>query len=326
MAEHEATQSLAVAAEEGTSQGDVLAEQLGAALAPHYEVHEKLGSGGFGAVYRAVHANTGQDVAVKVLRRQSSWSARVAASQVARFEREADLCAGLQHPNIVRLIDKGHTSTDLYYAIYERVPGETLGRLLDREKSLSVERAAELMGQVLDAVATAHAKGVVHRDLKPANIMVVSTGPSTHVKVLDFGISTLTLEARDSAFHNVTRSNELVGTPRYSAPEQLRGDVPTTKTDLYAWGLVFLECITGCSPISGATVAEIYQQHLSPVEIPLPPSLVGHPLGAFLRKVLRKHPGERADDARWGEGRTCPAGARAPRATGRSRGGAPARR
>ncbi|MCP3097293.1 TOMM system kinase/cyclase fusion protein [Myxococcus sp. K15C18031901] len=278
-------------------QGDVLVAHLAAALAPHYEVREKLGSGGFGSVYRAVHTNTGQDVAIKVLRRQSSWSTQVAASQVARFEREAELCAGIQHPNIVRLIDKGRTPTDLYYAIYERVPGETLGSLLKREKYLSVDRAAELMGQVLDAVAAAHARGVVHRDLKPGNIMIVSTGPSTHVKVLDFGISTLTLEARDTAFHNVTRSNELLGTPRYSAPEQLRGDVPTTKTDLYAWGLVFLECITGHSPISGTTVAEIYQQHLSPVEIPLPPSLVGHPLGEFLRRVLRKQPGERAGDA-----------------------------
>jgi TOMM system kinase/cyclase fusion protein len=276
---------------------DPLAEQLSAALAPHYKVRDKLGGGGFGSVYRAVHGNTGQDVAIKVLRLNASWSPQATAAQVARFEREADLCAGLRHPNIVRLLDRGRAPADLYYAIYELVPGETLHSLLSREHHLSVDQAAELMGQVLDALATAHAQGIVHRDLKPANIMVVSTGLSTHIKVLDFGISTLTLEARDTAFLNVTRSNELIGTPLYSAPEQLRGDVPTTKTDIYAWGLVFLECITGRPAISGTTLAQIYQQHLSPVEIALPPSIVGHPLGEFLRRVLRKQPGERADNA-----------------------------
>ncbi|HEU4533385.1 MAG TPA: TOMM system kinase/cyclase fusion protein, partial [Polyangiaceae bacterium] len=245
-------------------------------------------------------------VAVKVLRPQAGGPAQ-AAARVARFEREAELCAGLQHPNIVRLLDKsgrrgeasgeGGAGGELCYAIYELVPGETLRELLDREGHLSVERAAELMGQVLDALAAAHAKGVVHRDLKPANVMVVSTGRSVHVKVLDFGVSTLTLEARNTAFHNVTRSREMVGTPRYSAPEQLRGDVPTTKTDLYAWGLVFLECITGRKPIAGSTLAEIYQQHLSPIEIPLPDAIVGHPLGDFLRRVLRKDPNQRAGDA-----------------------------
>src|SRR5262245_59421108 len=101
-------------------------DELKKALAPVYEVRDKLGSGGFGFVYRAVHANTGQEVAIKVLRRHASWSAQVAAPQVARFEREADMCAGLQHPNIVRLIDKGRTPGDLYYAIYELVPGQTL--------------------------------------------------------------------------------------------------------------------------------------------------------------------------------------------------------
>ncbi|HZN95787.1 MAG TPA: TOMM system kinase/cyclase fusion protein, partial [Myxococcales bacterium] len=258
---------------------------------------DKLGSGGFGFVYRAVHANTGQEVAIKVLRRHAGWTPQMAASQVARFEREADLCAGLQHPNIVRLIDKGRTPGELYYAIYELVPGQTLRSLLGREQQLTVERTAELMGQVLDALATAHAKGIVHRDLKPANIMVVSTGLSTHIKVLDFGISTLTLEARGTAFNELTRGDELIGTPQYSAPEQLRGDVPTTKTDLYAWGLVFLECLTGRPAITGSSLAEIYQQHLSPIEIALPPSLVAHPLGRFLRRVLRKQPAERAEDA-----------------------------
>jgi len=272
-------------------------DELARALAPRYLVRDRLGAGGFGSVYRAVHANTGQEVAIKVLRRHASWSADVAAAQVARFEREADLCAGLQHPNIVRLIDKGRTPDDLYYAIYELVPGQTLRSLLSREQQLTVDRTAELMGQVLDALAAAHAKGIVHRDLKPANIMVVSTGQTNHVKVLDFGISTLTLEARGAGFHDITRGDELIGTPQYSAPEQLRGDVPTTKTDLYAWGLVFLECLTGRPAVSGTSLAEIYQQHLSPIEIALPPTLVAHPLGRFLRRVLRKQPGERADDA-----------------------------
>ena len=276
-------------------------------LAPAYRVRDKLGSGGFGSVYRAVHNNTGQDVAVKILRLQATWTPLMAANQIARFEREAALCATLRHPNIVRLLDQGHTRANasttegaggaFYYAVYEYVPGETLRSLLDREGQLSVERTAELMGQVLDALASAHAAGIVHRDLKPANIMVVSGGLSTHVKVLDFGISTLTLDARDTAFLSVTRSHELVGTPQYCAPEQLRGDVPTPRTDFYAWGLVFLECLTGRPAISGSTLAEIYHQHLSPAEVPIPAALLGHPLGDFLRRMLRKNASERAADA-----------------------------
>jgi TOMM system kinase/cyclase fusion protein len=273
-----------------------LAARLTAALSPHYEVRESLGSGGFGSVFRAIHGETGQSVAVKVLRTQTGWTPAAVAAQVARFEREATLCAALHHPNIVRLLDKGHVG-DLYYAIYELVPGETLRSLLDREARLSIERTAELMSQVLAAIATAHAAGVVHRDLKPANIMVSTAGFQTRVKVLDFGISTLTLEARDTAFHNVTRSHELIGTPQYCAPEQLRGETPTPRTDIYAWGLVFLECITGQRAIPGSTLAEIYHHHLSALEIPLPSSLVGHPLGDFLRRVLRKNPAQRAADA-----------------------------
>ncbi|MEZ4307260.1 MAG: TOMM system kinase/cyclase fusion protein [Polyangiaceae bacterium] len=280
---------------DGVSEPELLS-RLSVALSPRYDIRDRLGSGGFGSVYRAIDARTGQSVAVKVLRPQASWSPAAVAAQVARFEREATLCAALQHPNVVRLLDRGHTG-ELYYAVYELVPGETLRSLLDREHHLSVERTADIMSQVLDAVATAHAAGVVHRDLKPANIMVVSTGVRAHVKVLDFGISTLTLEARDTAFHNVTRTHELIGTPQYCAPEQLRGDAPTPRTDVYAWGLVFIECLTGRRAISGSTLAEIYHQHLSPVEIPLPASLVGHPLGDFLRRVLRKNPGERAPDA-----------------------------
>ena len=280
----------------GALAADDLRAQLSTALAPHYTIGGELGSGGFGSVYRAVHANTGQYVAVKVLRLESDWPASVVAARIARFEREAALCAALRHPNIVRLLDRGHTSTETYYAIFELVLGETLRALLNREHRVSVERVADLMSQVLDALATAHAAGVVHRDLKPSNLMVVNTGLTSHVKVLDFGISTVTVDARDPDFRDVTGSHELVGTLPYCAPEQLRGDLPTPKTDLYAWGLVFLECITGRQTICG-TPAEIYNRHLSPLEIPLPRGIVGHPLGGFLRRVLLKDPEERAGNA-----------------------------
>ena len=274
-----------------------LGQQLALTLSPAYDIGEEIGSGGFGSVFRATHVNTGQDVAVKVLRPQASWSARMAAAQVTRFEREADLCAQLNHPNIVRLLDKGRTHCGLCYAVYELVPGETLSRVLEREGQLSSEFTAELMGQLLDALATAHTHGVVHRDLKPANIMVVDTGVSVHAKILDFGIGTMTPDARNTAFADVTRSGDVLGTPLYSAPEQLRGDLPTTKTDLYAWGLVFIECITGEAAIRASTLAEVYHQHLSPIELPLPRALVGHPLAHFLRQVLRKDPNQRAGDS-----------------------------
>lgn len=257
-----------------------------------YELTEQLGRGGFGTVLRARQQSTGQSVAVKMLR-LDDMNEQERIRKIERFERETRLCADLHHPNIVRLLDKGRTEDHHLFAVFEYVPGETLRDLLLREGALSAMKTGELMGQVLDGLTCAHERGIVHRDLKPANIMITPAGTRQHVKILDFGIGTFVPGARKSDYLSLTLSRETVGTPSYSAPEQLRGEPPTVKSDLYAWGLVFVECLTGRAVMRGATLAEIFHRQLSPDDVPLPPAILGHPLGDLLRRVLQKNQKDR---------------------------------
>jgi TOMM system kinase/cyclase fusion protein len=263
-----------------------------AALQDRYEFLGELDSGGFSTVYKARQLTTSQDVAIKVLRLPEEYSAEALEKRIARFRREMQLCAQMHHPNIVRLIDSGKIERDLY-SVFEFVPGRNLAQILQEEGHLDPIEAHYFMAQTLDALACAHAQGVVHRDLKPANIMVVSTGARRNVLVLDFGIGTLTEEHQNSAQHRLTLTNEVLGTPAYAAPEQLRNEPPSPRSDLYSWGLVFLECLTGHRIVEGATLAEVLFKQLSPDPIRLPPMLKGHPLGRLLLRALAKDPAAR---------------------------------
>lgn len=261
-----------------------------------YQLIRLLGQGGAGTVYKARQLSTGQIVALKLLRRCADQDMQRDRRLTERFERETRLCAQLHHPHLVRLLDKGSAGGQLY-AVFEFVPGETLKERVLRKGPLCATEAGELMGQVLDALACAHAHGIAHRDLKPQNIMITTTGVRTHAKVLDFGIAAFVPERAHGEERAVTMTQETMCSPSYSAPEQLRGEPPSVKSDLYAWGLVLLECLTGQPAVQGATLAEIFYQQLSAEEIALPAALLGHPLAALLRRVLRKNPRERAEGA-----------------------------
>lgn len=263
--------------------------EIGEAFLERYEVLEKVGEGGFGDVYRARQRTTGQTVAIKVLRIPEGQSKERVERLVARFAREARLCAKLSHPNIVRLVDAGTTEDERVYSVFEFVPGKTLAAVLADEQRLPPVEARHLMAQILDALACAHTQGVVHRDLKPANIMVVPTGARRNAIVLDFGISSFTDEARRDEIR-ITRSHELLGTPVYAAPEQLRGQPPLPRSDLYTWGLIFLECLTGQAPIRGDRLADVVYQQLSPEPIFIPAPIAAHPLGLTLRRATEKVP------------------------------------
>jgi TOMM system kinase/cyclase fusion protein len=266
-----------------------------AALGDGYELLELLGQGAYGTVYKAIQTRTGQTVAIKAQRLGSDLTEEQRTARVARFERETKLCATLSHPRIVRIIDTGRSESCLYM-VFEFVPGETLTALLARRHTLPAAEAVALMVQLLDALENAHAQGIVHRDLKPDNLMVVSSGGMPYLKVLDFGIGAYITDTAVNS-PSLTRSQEIIGTPSYSSPEQLRGEPATSKSDIYAWGLVLLECLTGRRVMDGATVAQVFHKQLGAEEVPLPPSLVLHPLGALLRRALAKIPRERASDA-----------------------------
>ena len=165
------------------------------------------------------------------------------------------------------------------------------------EGPLSAVDTGRLMTEVLDALAAAHRRGIVHRDLKPQNIVLVMADDGPHVKLLDFGIGALLPGATEIAPQAATLAAEVLGSPSYCAPEQLRNEPPTPGSDLYAWGLVVIECLTGEVVMQGASVADILYQQLSPVDVALPPSIASQPLGSVLRHALSKHPAQRAASA-----------------------------
>ena len=257
----------------------------GTVFQDRYEILSPLGEGGFGQVYRARHRATNQEVAIKLLKASHLGDEH----QVARFRREMQLCARLYHPHIVRLVDSGVTADNQLYSVFEYVPGRSLADVV-MQGPLEPAEAAHLMLQVLDALGAAHKLGIIHRDLKPQNIMVTTTGVRRNALVLDFGLGTLPQEALVGGAAPLTRSREVLGTPAYAAPEQLRSEPVTDRTDLYAWGLTFLECLTGQRVMGGATLQAVLYKQLGPDPIPFPEWLERHKLGALLRKVTQKDP------------------------------------
>ena len=230
------------------------------------------------------------------MRLPETGGAARADTRIARFLREAQLCAQLHHPNIVQVVDSGQTGDGSLYTVFAFAPGDNLADLLAREGALAPQEARHLMAQVLDALACAHAQGVVHRDLKPSNIMVIPTGARRNAVVLDFGIGAM-IDGTRGEGARLTGSSDTLGTPGYGAPEQWRGEEPSARADLFSWGIVFLECLTG-RPVYTGTAAEILYQQLGPDPVPVPASLDCHPLGDLLRKATQKDFQARAVTAR----------------------------
>jgi TOMM system kinase/cyclase fusion protein len=257
----------------------------GSIFEDRYEILEELGSGSFGRVYRARQLSTGQSVAIKLLSEREATESST-GREADRFRRETQICAALSHTNIVQLIDSGETSAGQLYAVFAHVPGDTLATTLENEGSLDVAESLRLMTQVLDALACAHAKGIVHRDLKPANLMLSGTGARRNALVLDFGLGGLIEGRRRREWETLTQSREFLGTPLYAAPEQIAGEAPTERADLYAWGLIFLECLTGRHPFEAEGAAARLFTGGGAVEIPA--WLQDHRLGELLEKVTAR--------------------------------------
>ncbi|HEX8106232.1 MAG TPA: TOMM system kinase/cyclase fusion protein [Kofleriaceae bacterium] len=270
--------------------------RAGSVLQGRYEIVSAIGSGGFGAVYKAIQLATHQPVAVKVMHPLADEPEAKRDNRVARFRREMDLCARLQHPNIVGLVDSGQTDDGRLFAAFQFASGRGLDRVLLEDGPMSPREARYLMSQVLDALSCAHNLGVVHRDLKPANIMLVSTGTRRNALVLDFGIGALAHDLTDPSQAKLTGQHEWLGTPHYTAPEQIRGYPPTSQSDIYSWGLVYLECMLGYPVIAGTPVMA-WMFHLGPDPVPIPPQLRHHPLGRLLQRAVIKDVTERTATA-----------------------------
>ncbi|WP_437730605.1 nSTAND1 domain-containing NTPase [Sorangium sp. So ce1335] len=239
------------------------------------------------AVYEGRQIATGQPILLTVIHRVGDGvPAVVARRRGARFLREMRCCARLQHPGIARPLDAGQTDEGTLYAAFERVPGQRLSELLAQQGALEPHEARGLMRQVLDALACAHRQGMVHGDLRPAHVMIVPSGAQRSALVLDLGFGAIATGARGDEEGAPDSGPELVGSLAYAAPEQRRGYPPTARSDVYAWGLVFLECLTGSrgghesSPGGGPLPPE------GRLRVQIPPALLEHPLGAVLRRAM----------------------------------------
>jgi serine/threonine protein kinase/CheY-like chemotaxis protein len=272
-------------------QGDIW---TGALLGGRYRVGRLIGEGGMGAVYEAVREDlANMRVAIKVL--HPTFSAR--PDLVARFRREAETVAALDHPNIVRILDFQTNRGEAAFLVMERLNGESLARAIGKESGLAPSRVVFIASQVLAALGAAHSAGVVHRDLKPDNVFLTTmSGMTDIVKLLDFGIAKL---VTPSGEQRLTQTGVVLGTPPYMAPEHARGGEIDRRADLYAVGCVMYEALTGRPPFS----AENYNALLFAIQETDPRSLlelrpdVDPELAAVITRAMQKEPAQRFQDA-----------------------------
>ena len=222
-----------------------------------YEIVSSLGAGGMGEVYRAKDTKLGREVALKFLPKEFTRD----AERLARFEREAHVLASLNHPNIAAIHDLAEDH-GTHFLVLELVEGEDLAERLSRGP-IPIEDALPLALQITDALEGAHEKGIVHRDLKPANVMV---SPEGKVKVLDFGLAKAWEESPGSDADlthsptltaHMTQAGVILGTSSYMSPEQARGKPVDKRTDIWAFGCVLYEMLTGRAAFPGSDITEI---------------------------------------------------------------------
>jgi serine/threonine-protein kinase len=260
-------------------------------LGGRYELDGVVGRGGMAEVYRARDIRLDRIVAIKTLR------ADLARDQIfqARFRREAQSAASLNHPSIVAVYDTGEdmaTGVPVPYIVMEYVDGRTVRDLLQEGHRLLPERSLEIIDGVLRALDYSHQAGIVHRDIKPGNVMVTRNGD---VKVMDFGIA----RAMSDAQATMTQTAQVIGTAQYLSPEQARGERVDSRSDLYSTGCLLYELLTGRPPFTGDSPVAIAYQHVR--ENPVPPSRVDPDVPAWadaiVLKALAKAPGDRYQTA-----------------------------
>jgi len=249
-------------------------------LPERYEMLGELGRGGMGIVYKAKDRETGEVLAIKVLKPEIAANPQV----LERFKNELLLAHKITHRNVARLYEF-HRGADSVYVSMEYVAGESLRALLQREGKLPTARCLELARRIADGLAEAHRQSIVHRDLKPENIMIA---PDGELKVMDFGIS-------KSFAEDVTVTGSVVGTPAYMAPEQAEGKNLDQRTDIYAFGLIVYEMFTGETAFKGDTAMTVALKQVR--EYPTLPTLlvpsVPKHVEASIMRCLRKDPAER---------------------------------
>jgi beta-lactam-binding protein with PASTA domain len=259
-----------------------------------YELGDLLGRGGMAEVRSAIDTRLGRPVAVKQLRVDLATD----PTFQARFRREAQSAAGLNHPTIVAVYDTGEepdpvTGISIPYIVMELVQGSTLRDVLRDGRKILPERALELTQGVLDALSYSHKAGIIHRDIKPANVMLTPTGG---VKVMDFGIARAVADTSAT----MTQTAAVIGTAQYLSPEQARGETVDARSDIYSAGCLLYELLVGRPPFIGESPVSVAYQHVR--EAPVPPShldpVITPDIDAITLKALAKDPADRYQSAR----------------------------
>ena len=267
--------------------------ERGALLGGRYQLDQVIGRGGMAEVWRARDLRLERDVAVKRLRIDLASD----PTFQARFRREAQSAAGLNHPNIVAVYDTGEerdgaSEVSVPYIVMELVEGVTLREVLRDGRKIVPERALEFTAGVLDALAYAHRAGIVHRDIKPANVMLT---PGGTVKVMDFGIARAVADTSAT----MTQTAAVIGTAQYLSPEQARGEKVDNRSDIYSVGCLLYELLTSQPLFKGDSPVSVAYQHVR--EAPVPPSQIDDEItpamDAIVLKSLSKDPRDRYQDA-----------------------------
>ncbi|MEI8258855.1 MAG: serine/threonine-protein kinase, partial [Deltaproteobacteria bacterium] len=271
------------------------APRTGELLSGRYRLKSLLGSGGMGNVYAAECLVLGRDVAVKILREEHARDPRA----VARFLREARAAAKVKHAGVVEIIDAGTDAQGLPYIAQELLSGEDLGEHLERHGGrLGIEESLALMRPVVDAMAAAHARGVIHRDLKPENVFLARDGEGGLLPtIVDFGISKILDEIEGD---ERTQTGVIVGTPHYMAPEQIVGSREIDgRADVWALGVMLFELMSGELPFGSQSDARIFVRIALGEPTPIESLVPGVPkdLVLVLQRCLRRNIGERYPSA-----------------------------
>ncbi|WP_157069374.1 serine/threonine-protein kinase [Sandaracinus amylolyticus] len=271
---------------------DVMVGQI---LDDRYRILRRIGEGGMGIVYEAEHVIIEKRVALKVLRDDFSSRPEV----VQRFRQEAKSASKIGNAHIVDISDFGETPAGAIYFVMELLEGEDLANVLQRDSTIPLHRAADILSQCCVALGAAHAKGIVHRDMKPENVFLVTRdGRPDFVKIVDFGIAKMSdIETQGAPGRKLTKTGMIFGTPEYMSPEQAAGKELDHRVDVYALGVIFFEMLTGRVPFVGDTFMGILTQHMfeePPRMTAVNPSVSVDPsVEGFIDRALAKDPAHR---------------------------------
>lgn len=260
-----------------------------------FQILQKIGAGGMGAVYKALQPSMNRSVAVKILHPKLTNRKDI----VARFRREARAMSHLTHPNTVKVLLYGELEDGGLYIVMEYLEGKNLNQVVRKEGPMPAERAIPVLVQVCGALQEAHTQGIIHRDLKPENIFLSTNGGLRDFpKVLDFGLAKVTEREMRPGSIMLTQEGMVFGTPEFMSPEQAQGKPLDSRSDIYALAVILYEVLTGKLPYEAKTAMEYIQLHVSKPPIPLSQRVPGRTFAPGLEAVVMRALGKRPED-RW---------------------------